>query len=48
VAHAYNPGYFGGRDQEDHGSKPVLGKYFERPYLEKTYHKKGLAEWLKA
>jgi hypothetical protein len=22
VAHAYNPSYSGGRDQEDHGSKP--------------------------
>jgi hypothetical protein len=23
VAHAYNPSYAGGRDQEDHGSKPA-------------------------
>jgi hypothetical protein len=23
-----------------------LGKQFERPYLEKTHHKKGLVEWL--
>jgi hypothetical protein len=23
VAHAYNPSYSGGRDQEDHGSKPA-------------------------
>jgi hypothetical protein len=22
VAHTYNPSYSGGRDQEDHGSKP--------------------------
>jgi hypothetical protein len=23
VAHAYSPSYLGGRDQEDHGSKPA-------------------------
>jgi hypothetical protein len=33
--------------QENHSSKPALGKQFKRPYLEKTHHKKGLAEWLK-
>jgi hypothetical protein len=52
VAHACNPSYSGGRDQEDLGSKlaqanssrdPILKK----PYLEKTLHKKGLVEWLK-
>jgi hypothetical protein len=26
VAHACNPSYSGGRDQEDHDSKPPLGK----------------------
>jgi hypothetical protein len=26
VAHACNPSYLGGRDQEDSGSKPALGK----------------------
>jgi hypothetical protein len=26
VAQAYNPSYSGGRDQEDYGSKPALGK----------------------
>jgi hypothetical protein len=31
MAHAYNPVYSGGRDQEDHGS----------PYLENTHHKMG-------
>jgi hypothetical protein len=25
VAHACNPSYSGGRDQEDHGSKPARG-----------------------
>jgi hypothetical protein len=31
MAHACNPSYSGGRDQEDHGSKPAPGKWFERP-----------------
>jgi hypothetical protein len=26
VAHAYNPSYSEGRNQEDYGSKPALGK----------------------
>jgi hypothetical protein len=26
VAHAYNPSYSGGRNQEDHGLKPAKGK----------------------
>jgi hypothetical protein len=26
VAHACNPSYSGGRDQEDHGSKPAQAK----------------------
>jgi hypothetical protein len=26
LAHACNPSYSGGRDQKDHGLKPVLGK----------------------
>jgi hypothetical protein len=26
VAHGCNPNYSGGRNQEDHGSKPALGK----------------------
>jgi hypothetical protein len=34
VAHAYNPCYFIGRDQEDRGLKPAC-KLFERPYLGK-------------
>jgi hypothetical protein len=33
VAHAGDPSYSGGRDQEDHGSKPAQD-------LEKTHHKK--------
>jgi hypothetical protein len=39
VAHAYNPNYLGGRNQEDRGSKPVLANSSPRPYLEKTQHK---------
>jgi hypothetical protein len=39
VAHAYNPNYSGSRDQEDRGSKPILGKYLERPYLKKNHQK---------
>jgi hypothetical protein len=39
LAHACNPSYSGGRDQEDHGSKPAPGKWFVRAYLEKTHHK---------
>jgi hypothetical protein len=33
--------------QEDQGSKPTLGKLFVRPYLEKTYDKEVLVEWLR-
>jgi hypothetical protein len=47
MAHAYNPSYSGGRDQEDHGLKPARSNNSIRPYLEKTLCKKGLAEWLK-
>jgi hypothetical protein len=47
VAHACNPSYSGGRDQEDCGSKPPWANSSARPYLEKTIHKKGL-KWLKA
>jgi hypothetical protein len=46
VVHPCNPSYSGGRDQEDPGSKPALGKEFVRPYLENTQHKKGLVEYL--
>jgi hypothetical protein len=49
VAHACNPSYSGGRDQEDYGSKPGPGKQFARPYPEKNpskKKKKKLMEWL--
>jgi hypothetical protein len=32
VTHACNPSYLRGRDWEDQGSKPVLGKNLARPY----------------
>jgi hypothetical protein len=44
------PSYSGGRDQEDHGSKPAWANQTNsstRPYLEKILHTKGLLEWLK-
>jgi hypothetical protein len=44
MAHAYNPSYSRGRDQEDLSSKPALGKEFRKPYLEKTHHKKRAGE----
>jgi hypothetical protein len=40
VAHTYNPSYTGGRDQEDHGSKPAWAKLFVRPYLKKKHSQK--------
>jgi hypothetical protein len=40
VAHAYNPCYTGGRDQEDHSLKPAQANSFRDPILKKTLHKK--------
>jgi hypothetical protein len=47
VAHAFNPNFSGGRDQEDHGLKTSLGKHFMRPYLEKNLSQKRVMKWLK-
>jgi hypothetical protein len=44
VAHAYNSSYSGGRDQEDHNSKPAQANSSTRPYLEKLFTKIGLAQ----
>jgi hypothetical protein len=41
VAHTYNPSYSGGRDQEDHGSKPAWGNNLRDPILKKHCIKKG-------
>jgi hypothetical protein len=46
MAHAYNSGYSGGRDQDDHGLKPAWRNGLQDPILKKK-HKKGLVEWLK-
>jgi hypothetical protein len=43
VTHACNPSYSGGRGQEDHGSKPSLGKEFHQdPISRKLITKKGM------
>jgi hypothetical protein len=48
VAHACNPSDSGGRDQEDHGSKPAWANSSRTaPHLENIHCKKGLVEWLK-
>jgi hypothetical protein len=41
VAHAYNPRYSGGRDQEDHGSKLAWANSSWDPILKKKSQKKG-------
>jgi hypothetical protein len=40
VAHAYNPSYSGGRDQEARGSKPARTNSSVRPYLKKKHSQK--------
>jgi hypothetical protein len=47
MAHACNPSYSGGSDQEDLGLKPAQANSSVRPCLENTHPKKGLGEWLK-
>jgi hypothetical protein len=47
VADTCNPSHSGGRDQEDHGSKPAQANSSMRPYVEKPFTKIELAEWLK-
>jgi hypothetical protein len=44
VAYASNPGYPGGREQEDHGSKPVCKQFFETHILKNPSTKIGLVE----
>jgi hypothetical protein len=41
VAHVCNPSYLGGRDQEDHGSKPIWENSSQDPILKKTNTKEG-------
>jgi hypothetical protein len=45
VAQTSNSSYSGSRDQEDHGSKPR--QIVHKTLSQKTFHKKGLVEWLK-
>jgi hypothetical protein len=47
VAHACNPCYSGGRDQEDLGLKPTQTNSAKTLSGKKTHHTKGLAKWLK-
>jgi hypothetical protein len=49
VAHTCNTRYSGGRDQEDHHSKPSWANSSQDSILKIaiTYQKKGLSEWLK-
>jgi hypothetical protein len=52
-AHAYNPSYSGGRNQEDHDLKPAQANSSQDPISKKKKKKKkhtkkiGLVEWLK-
>jgi hypothetical protein len=47
VAHACNPSYSGGRDQEDHRSKPAQANSSGDPIWKNPSQKIGLVEWLK-
>jgi hypothetical protein len=44
VTYACNPSYLGGRDQEDHSSKPALANSSVTPYLKKPFAIVGLVE----
>jgi hypothetical protein len=44
VTQACNPNYSGGRNQEDHGSKPAQANSSFDPILKKTHHKRRLVE----
>jgi hypothetical protein len=47
LAHACNPSYSGGRDQEDRGSKPAWTNSLQDPISKKPFTIKGLVERLK-
>jgi hypothetical protein len=47
VARACNPHYSGGRDQENHSSKPAWANSSIRPYLEKPFTRIRKVEWPK-
>jgi hypothetical protein len=44
MAHTYNPGYSGGRDQEDLWFKHSPGQIVLETLSQKTHEKKGLVE----
>jgi hypothetical protein len=46
-AHACNPSYSGGRNQEDHGLKPTQANSSQDPITKKSITKIGPVEWLK-
>jgi hypothetical protein len=46
VAHTCSPSYSGGRDKEI-AVQPAWANSSARPYLEKSFTKIGLVEWLK-
>jgi hypothetical protein len=46
VADAYNPSYLGGRDQEDHSSKPAWANSLQNPFSKNSSQKRGLVEWV--
>jgi hypothetical protein len=43
VAHACNPSYSGGRDQEDQSSKPARANSLQDPISKKPIMRKGAA-----
>jgi hypothetical protein len=47
VDHACNPGYSGGRDQEDCSSKPAWANSSQDPISKISITEKGLAEGLR-
>jgi hypothetical protein len=47
VAHTCNPSYSGGKEQEDHGSKPARANSSLDPISKKPFTKIGLVQWLK-
>jgi hypothetical protein len=40
-AHAYNPSYLGGRDQEDRGLKPTWANSSQDPISKKSHHERA-------
>jgi hypothetical protein len=45
VAHTCNPSYSGGRDQEDHGSRPDQANSSRNPILKKPNTQKKTSWW---